>query len=133
VSAGKVERVVMRDVAQVESETGFSVTKESPFVRIEPVIPGCAVAPSAIEVDCTASIAEAKFHVTPIIEGFMPDARIEVRHEGRVVDRVPIPTRVAKQTAAKVSAAFSFVSPFAMKIALNSPEAGGALTRFLHE
>ncbi len=115
ISAGKVERPVEREVVQVESETGFVVARESPMVRIEPVLPGCAVAPSAIDVDCTATLAEAKFVVTPIVEGEIPEARIEVRHEGKVIDVVPIPCRVAKQTIAKVSAAFSAVSPFAMQ------------------
>jgi len=116
ISAGKVERVVMQDVAQVESETGFTVTRESPMVRIEPVLPGCAVAPTSIEIDCTADLAEARFHVTPIVEGDIPEARVEVRHEGRLVDQVPIPTRVAKQTVAKASATLSAVSPFALQV-----------------
>jgi hypothetical protein len=124
ISAGRVERVVMREVAQVESEQSFSVTRESPFVRIEPVIPGCAVAPTSIELDCTAELAEARFHVTPIVEGEVPEARVEVRHEGRLIDNVPIPTRVAKQTVAKVSALFSAASPVAMQMLRLSNEQG---------
>jgi hypothetical protein len=126
ISAGKVERVVLQEVAQVESETGFTVSRESPMVRIEPVLPGCAVAPAAIDIDCTAAVAEAKFHVTPIIEGDLAEARIEVRHEGRVIDIVPIPTRVAKQTMAKISATFSAVAPIATKILHLANRGGGA-------
>jgi hypothetical protein len=74
------------------------------------------VSPTAIDLDVSRKVADARFLITPIVEGEIPDARVETRYEGRVVDQVPIPSKIAKQTVAKVSAALSFLSPVVTKL-----------------
>ena len=57
----------------------------------------------------------------------MPGARVEVEYEGRIVDSIEIPTRITKQTLAKLSALSSMACPL-LKPMLNAPETKARLT-----
>ncbi len=107
----KVRKLIQDKVAQVTSKKGFSVKKENPFVTVRPIFPGCLCVPSELTVDISPTLAEAKFWLTPTGEGQVWDARVEIWYEGKRLDSVPTPTRVARQTRAKLLAGFAFVAP----------------------
>ncbi len=110
-SLHEVEKIVAEAVEQVQSKTRLKIKESDPFVKVVPHIPGCLVVPPELDVDTRPAMAEGRFHVTPIAEGDFDDAYVELHYEGKVVDKIPIPTRSVAQTATKAAGFFAVASP----------------------
>ena len=110
-SQSVLRQVALAEVKQVGSDQRITLTKESPWVTIQPILPGCLVTPSQARVDLTPALTSVTFWVTPLALGRVEDASIEVRQGDALACRVSIPIRVVTQTLAKVSAVASALSP----------------------
>src|SRR5262245_34068081 len=62
-------------------------------VVVRPVIPGALVVPVEQKLDPNRPGATAKFHVTPLALGWLPESRVEVHHPGRPVQEIPLGSR----------------------------------------
>jgi len=60
-----------------------------PVVEVHPVIPGALVSPATVFASAKDG-AKATFHVTPLASGKLPDARVEVRSRGRLLNEIPL-------------------------------------------
>jgi hypothetical protein len=57
-------------------------------VVVRPVIPGALVAPAEQTLDAGQPNPQARFQVTPLARGRLPEARVEVYQHGRLADQV---------------------------------------------
>ncbi len=110
-SEKRIRKIQMKDVAQVEGTERIAVTAEEPLVEIVPHFPGCHVVPERIVLDVTPRQAEARFYVTPMVEGTIPEASVLIVRGRKTLDRVATPCRVTKQTFAKMTLGLSVASP----------------------
>ncbi len=110
-SKEEIEHIVQRDVVQVEAKEKVRVKSEKPVVNVVPQFPGCICVPERQEVDLTPENTEVTFWITPVAEGKLPTASINVHYEGKIIQKIECPTHVAKSTAAKVTASAAVISP----------------------
>ena len=89
----------------------MKVKSEKPVVNVVPQFPGCICVPERQEIDLTPENTEVMFWITPVAEGKLPTASINVHYEGKIIQKIECPTRVAKSTAAKVTASAAVISP----------------------
>lgn len=104
-----------KGVAQVEG-AGLVLDAARPVITVVPVFPGCLCSPNQIEVDLTPESVEVRFWLTPLVNGRLGDARVEIHQDGRCLDRIPTPAVVADQTITRLTAAGSALSPVAGKL-----------------
>jgi len=71
-------------------------------VLVRPVIPGAYVTPATQDLGPKASNNRVTFYVAPLARGKLPDARVEVCHQGRVLQEVRTPMKVTHQRLAWV-------------------------------
>lgn len=85
-----VQRVYPLTVETPTLRPGQSPPPVVESVVVRPVIPGALVVPSEQKLDPNRPGATAKFHITPLALGWLPDARVEVHHPGRPVQQIPL-------------------------------------------
>ena len=107
----KVQEIIQRHVAQVEGKEKIKIKRDKPVVTIVPQFPGCICVPEKLDLDLTPDEAEARFWLTPVAEGKLVDAHVEIYYEGKKVQVIECETKVARTTAAKVSASAAIISP----------------------
>lgn len=112
ISKEEIEKIQMARVVQKTAEKAFVIKKVKPIVQIIPHFPGCICTPGKMSVNVTPERVEAKMWVTPLCNGDLKDARVEIWYEGSLVNEVKTPTRVATQTVAKIMGTMSFCAPF---------------------
>lgn len=106
-----IRQIQAAGVGQKASKERFAIKASNPFVTVVPSIGGCLITPSQATVDVRPEIVDTRFSVTPLAEGEFPEAVVEIHYEGKVVDRIEIPTRVVTQTATKIGAVLTGVVP----------------------
>ncbi|MGE0431447.1 MAG: STAS domain-containing protein [Planctomycetota bacterium] len=123
----KVEQQKQAGVGQVEGG-GVQVTAEDPMIEIVPRIPGCLVVPYRMVVDARPAEVEARFSVTPLGKGSLPDACVDLFHSGRRVDSVALPIKVSSTfwarlfalLCAALPAVLGFAEAFGLKLEIQS-------------
>lgn len=110
-SEGKVQEIQVNGVSQAQNATPLSMDAKNPIVTLVPVFPGAIVVPEQICLDVSPEKVQAEFWVTPQTEGSIEQARVEIHHQGRILDRVLTPYRVTKHTFAKISLVCSLLFP----------------------
>lgn len=89
---------------------------EEPFLEVEPCFPGCVIAPPRAIVEVAAETTVARFWITPLATGDLPEACVFIRYRNRLVETLPTPSKVVTRTLAKICAVFGFLSPIGSKI-----------------
>ena len=80
-------------------------------VFIHPFIPGAHVVPAEQTLDPAASKSKATFYVTPHAKGTLRGARLDVFHQGRLVQELPLTMRTATQRLTWVLALLTVLVP----------------------
>jgi len=62
-------------------------------VALRPIVPGAVVVPAELPLDVSRPGARATFQVTPLALGRLPEARVQVFHDGRQVQEINTPMR----------------------------------------
>jgi hypothetical protein len=108
---GRLREVLRPGQAQAAAKEQLVVTKDDPFIRIRPVLPGCTVYPDEQVVDATPEKVEVRFQVVPQMLGKVEDARIEFYQHHRLLTKIELPMVVSKQTLAVVFASLGLAWP----------------------
>jgi hypothetical protein len=103
--------------ASQKSGYAFSVEGRNPLVSIVPVFPGCACVPNRIDADLSSPEVHATFFLTPLCTGKLKHARVDIRREGKTINRVDVQTRVVSQTITKLTTALVILMPILGEIA----------------
>lgn len=112
ISKHEIEKIKVDGVKQATAKKAFAVKMVKPIVQIVPHFPGCLVSPNKMEVNVTPETVEARMWVTPLCEGDLKDARVEVWYDGERVNSVKTPCRVTTHTMTRVMAGLSLLAPF---------------------
>lgn len=112
-SSEKIFEDLKKRITDTRSTSGktLEIKEISPFVDVEPIFPSCVVVPAIIPLDARKESDEVNFDVTPLTTGDIEEACVRLYYEGKLIDTVPTPTRVVKQTVAKISAFFAIIVP----------------------
>ena len=110
-SKEEIDKIVQKDVAQIEGAEKIKVKREKPIVTVIPQFPGCICVPERQDIDLTPENSEVTFWVTPVAEGKLPAASVKILYEGKIIQKIDCPTKVVKSTAAKVTAGAAIISP----------------------
>jgi hypothetical protein len=78
---------------------------------VKPVIPGAVVAPAEQMLDLTPSGGKVTFGVAPLAKGRLPEARVDVLQQGRLVERVRMSMRGRTQFATWVLLLLTLIVP----------------------
>lgn len=108
---GRLRQVTKPGVGQKTAGEQLVVTKEDPFVRIRPVLPGCLCYPDEQVIDATPKLVEVRFQVVPHVVGTIEEARVEFYQRHRLMTAVPLPLVVSRQTMAVVLASLGVAWP----------------------
>ncbi len=103
----------MEGVQQKTAKKAFRIKKVKPIVEIVPHFPGCICTPSRLKVNVTPERVEARMWITPLCEGDLQDARVEVWYEGKKINSVETPCKITTQAIAKLMGVMTFMAPFA--------------------
>ena len=106
-------------VAQVSGKEAVAVRADNPVIDVRPHLPGCQVMPEQTTVDLRHEQIDTTFWITPLIATRVPDAHVELRYEGNVIQRIDTPCVVSTQFFARVSAVGAVCAP----VLFNSLEA----------
>jgi hypothetical protein len=87
------------------------VAGENAAVILRPIVPGALVVPSELLLNAVNPDASATFHVTPLARGSLAGARVEVLHQDRRVQSLPLPMRVYRLSPSAVLLALAFLIP----------------------
>jgi hypothetical protein len=82
-----------------------------PKLVLVPCFPGCLVVPPMREVDVSPNQVKASFAVTPLVEGTLSDARLEIYYDGRCLEEMALPAVVAKTAFARTVLAAGVLIP----------------------
>jgi hypothetical protein len=112
-SAMKPGRVYPLKVELPRGAADKASTSAAPLV-VKPVIPGAVVAPAEQTLDLSPSGGHVTFQVTPLAKGRLPDARVDVSQQGRLVERVRMSMRGRTQCATWVLLLLTLIVPFGL-------------------
>jgi hypothetical protein len=112
-SAMKPRRVYPLTVQLPRGAADKASTGAAPLV-IKPVIAGAVVTPAEQTLDLTPSGGQVAFQVTPLAKGRLPEARVDVTHHGRLVERVRMLMRGRTQFATWVLFLLTLIIPSVM-------------------
>ena len=104
----------VRSAGEVEVLAGgraFPLDPERPVVQLVPRFPGCLVAPPQYAVDVSGRLERRRFWITPMIDGPLPEAALELRRAGRLLGEVPTPARVAGRIGVRALLALAVLVP----------------------
>lgn len=85
-------------VAEATPADGKTSAAGAPLV-VRPIIPGAMVSPLEHTVAAKSANSKATFYVTPLALGQLKNARLEVGHQGALLQEIPLPTKVVRQRA----------------------------------
>lgn len=97
-------------VAEVKGER-VVVEAEASVVKVVPSVPGCLTVPSEVLVDIAPGTATARMWITPLSEGKIEDARVEIWSGERLLQTLPLAMQAGKQWPAKVAMVFGVLAP----------------------
>jgi hypothetical protein len=80
-------------------------------VLVRPVIPGALVTPPEAELDVSQARPQAVFHVAPLARGKLPQARVEIRGHGQLLQAINLPVTAATQCLTWWLAALTVLVP----------------------
>jgi hypothetical protein len=83
-------------------------------VSLRPCIPGAHVTPPELELKSSQTEAKATFYVTPLARGWLPDARLQLLQQGRVLEEIRLPMKAARQSMTWLLAALTVLIPAAL-------------------
>lgn len=98
-------------IVQVQAPQGSQAAASAPVV-LRPVIPGAMVTPSEQKVDVSVPGTSATFHVTPLACGRLPDARVEIHHQGQTPEQVRLRMKAKTQRRTWILLALTVLLPF---------------------
>lgn len=96
---------------QVQDPHGSKAAASAPVV-LRPIIPGALVTPSEQKVDVSVPGAGATFHITPLACGRLPDARVEIHHQGQTPEQVRLRMKAKTQRRTWILLALTLLLPF---------------------
>lgn len=83
-------------------------------VFIQAIVPGAQVTPQELTLDPAAPGHKAVFYVTPLAKGKLPAARLDVFHQGRLVQEMKLSLRASTQCLTWLLAALTVLVPAAL-------------------
>ncbi|MDP7034829.1 MAG: hypothetical protein QF752_10100 [Planctomycetota bacterium] len=99
------------------SEDGLRAAQPSNSrVRVVPHFPGCLVVPPQTELDLNSPLAQARFWITPLAEGDLTDARVEIWQDQQPLQTIACPTVVSSLFLPKLFIGLSIAIPLALSI-----------------
>jgi hypothetical protein len=114
-SSEKIYEVLKKaaiDAARAASDRVLKIdTEKTSIVDVVPRFPGCVCVPPHIPLDAKQDSAVADFVVTPINDGIIANACVQLFHDGKLIDTIPTPVKVVKQTPALIAGMFTFILP----------------------
>lgn len=116
ISGRKIEIRAAKGMLVAIGATEFAVDPQDPWVEVEPAFAGCLVVPSMLALDVSGETTVARFWITPLAEGALPDACVRIRHHGKVVETLSTPTGVVARTWSHVCLALSIASPALLQV-----------------
>ncbi len=101
-AAGQLSLPLGQLMRQVSGES-HQIAAATPKLRLRPCFPGCISVPAESVVDVTPEQTTIDFWITPLVEGELPDATLEVYHQDVLLETIQLPAKVVKTTWAKVT------------------------------
>ncbi len=92
-----------QDSIQQTSNTKLTLKKTESLLKVVAQFPGCIVTPSESWVDVSEEESSVKMWVTPLTEGHLEDASIQVFAQGKCLKEIPLAVSVSKQLPAKIA------------------------------
>ena len=83
-------------------------------VTLRPIVPGALVAPAELPLDVSRPGSRATFHVTPLALGRLPEARVQVFHEGRPIQDLSTQMKGKRQLLTWVLLLLTLLMPLAL-------------------
>ncbi|MFH1547463.1 MAG: hypothetical protein ABIC57_03175, partial [bacterium] len=111
-SAKKIQKIQSETVTQTQGKSPVQVTEEKPCIKVVASFPGCLVEPRERIVDISPQNTSLKMWVTPMAEGEIEQAGVELWYENKCVEIIPVKTTVESQKSAKISALLGIITPF---------------------
>jgi hypothetical protein len=94
----------------LEADKGAAATGADRPVLVRPVIPGCHVMPAEAELSSRPG-SKARFWVTPLCRGQLPEAQVEYRTPERLIGQTALTMKVGRRRLARWLLLLTFVLP----------------------
>ncbi len=78
---------------------------------LRPCFPGCISVPAEQMLDARSEQTTLDFWITPLVDGELADARLEVHRGEELLDVIPLPSRVVRTTWAKIALGAGILLP----------------------
>ncbi len=104
-------KMVSKKVARAATGVTMEIEEDVPTIEVKPIIPGCVCMPSIGHLDAEEEYDHVLFLITPLEDGDIPDARVEIYYKDKLIDTIPTPINVVKTTIVKISTAFTLIIP----------------------
>jgi hypothetical protein len=106
-----VKVVAARGMKVAVGRQMLELDPSDPLLTVIPRFAGCLVVPPRLQLDVSPETVTARFWVTPLAEGDLPDACIELRYRGKLVESLPTPTQIVARTTARIFLGLGLLSP----------------------
>ena len=116
ISGGKIQLSSTPGTKLSFGEMDFVIDPQDPIVEVQPQFPGCLISPTAISADVSEENTALNFWVTPLAEGQLEGACIQIRHKGRLVQVLPTPSRVKGRAATRFFALAGILGPVLVQV-----------------
>lgn len=80
-------------------------------VFVHPIIPGALVTPAELTLDPMVTGSKATFHITPLARGTLRGARLDIFHQGKLVQEIALGMRCVTQRLTWVLAVLTILVP----------------------
>lgn len=104
-------KTVSRKVTRVSTGSTLEIEEEVPILEVKPIIPGCICSPPIAKLDARKEYDHCLFLITPLEDGEIPDARVEIFYKDEIIDVIPTPINVVKTTIVKISGLLALAVP----------------------
>ncbi len=105
-----IAREVKQEISQSTGKA-IHVEEKKPVVKIVPCFPGCLSVPQEVSLDITPEESYAKLWITPLCEGKIEDAQVQIWYQEKCIDTIGLSVQVVRQKAAKISAFLGVLIP----------------------
>jgi GTPase SAR1 family protein len=104
-------KTISKNATRASTGLTLEVDTEIPMLEVKPIIPGCICSPPIANLDARKEYDYCLFLITPLEDGEIPDARVEIYYKDELVDAIPTPINVVKTTIVKITTALTLAIP----------------------